>query len=169
MIALTEYRGSVSSMSAEPIHNPGSARTFREVNYPSAGTLLFTFFIITSIGIIFASAYGNTWGWVVTNFLIITIAIGIYRTRLIVEVKEGRLWVPGAIIEKEFIGEVTLLNSQGMKLLRGRDANVIAFNAVRFWMKSGIKVEIKDINDPVPYWLISSKRPEKLISAINKL
>jgi len=54
-------------------------------------------------------------------------------------------------------------------LLRGRDANAIAFTTIRFWIKSGVKVEIKDANDPVPYWLISSKQTEKLVSAINKL
>jgi hypothetical protein len=35
--------------------------------------------------------------------------------------------------------------------------------------KGGVKVEVKDANDPVPYWLISSKHAEKLVSAINKL
>ena len=56
-----------------------------------------------------------------------------------------------------------------MKLLRGRDANAIAFTEVRFWVKGGVKVEVIDANDPVPYWLISSKNTEKLVSAINKL
>jgi hypothetical protein len=147
----------------------GNRPTFREVIYPSLAPISFAFFLISSIGVIFASAYGSAWGWFVTLLLTIFISTGIYRSRLIIEVKDRKLFVAGAKIEKKFIGQVTALNPAAMKLLRGRDANAIAFTAVRFWIKSGVKVEVKDANDPVPYWLVSSKHTEKLVSAINKL
>jgi hypothetical protein len=105
----------------------------------------------------------------VTLVLTIFISTGIYRSRLVIEVKDGKLFAAGAKIEKKFIGQVISLNSAEMKLLRGRDANAIAFTAVRFWIKGGVKVEVNDANDPVPYWLISSKHTEQLVSAINKL
>jgi hypothetical protein len=143
--------------------------TFREVIYPSLAPISFAFFLISSIGVIFASAYGSSWGWFVTLLLIILTSIGIYRSRLIIQVKDGKLFVAGAKIEKKFIGQATALNNAEMKLLRGRDANAIAFTEVRFWVKTGVKVEVNDANDPVPYWLISSKHTEKLVSAINIL
>ena len=143
--------------------------TFREVIYPSLAPISFAFFLISSIGVIFASAYGSSWGWFVTLLLTILTLIGIYRSRLIIQVKDGKLFVAGAKIEKKFIGQATALNNAEMKLLRGRDANAIAFTEVRFWVKTGVKVEVIDANDPVPYWLISSKHTEKLVSAINKL
>jgi hypothetical protein len=150
-------------------NNLSNNGTFREVIYPSLAPISFAFFLLSSIGVIFASAYGSAWGWFVTLLLTIFISTGIYRSRLIIEVKDGKLFVAGAKIEKEFIGQVTALDPAGMKLLRGRDANAIAFTEVRFWIKGGVKVEVKDANDPVPYWLISSKQTEKLVSAINKL
>jgi hypothetical protein len=156
-------------MAPTPNNNLSNNGTFREVIYPSLAPISFAFFLLSSIGVIFASAYGSAWGWFVTLLLTIFISTGIYRSRLIIEVKDGKLFVAGAKIEKEFIGQVTALDPAGMKLLRGRDANVIAFTEVRFWIKGGVKVEVKDANDPVPYWLISSKQTEKLVSAINKL
>jgi len=156
-------------MAPTPNNNLSNNGTFREVIYPSLAPISFAFFLLSSIGVIFASAYGSAWGWFVTLLLTILISSGIYRSRLIIEVKDGKLFVAGAKIEKEFIGQVTALDSAGMKLLRGRDANAIAFTEVRFWIKGGVKVEVKDANDPVPYWLISSKQTEKLVSAINKL
>lgn len=147
----------------------GDRPTFREVIYPSLAPISFAFFLISSIGVIFASAYGSSWGWVVTLLLTISTFVGIYRSRLIIEVKDGKLFVAGAQIEKKYIGEVSALNSSGMKRLRGRDANAIAFTEVRFWVKGGVKVDVNDANDPVPYWLVSSKHTEKLVSAINKL
>lgn len=143
--------------------------TFREVIYPSLAPISFAFFLISSIGVIFASAYGSSWGWIITLLLTISTFVGIYRSRLIIEVKDGKLFVAGAKIEKKYIGEVSALNSSEMKRLRGRDANAIAFTEVRFWVKGGVKVDVNDANDPVPYWLVSSKHTEKLVSAINKL
>ncbi|MTB26304.1 MAG: DUF3093 family protein [Actinobacteria bacterium] len=157
------------SMAPTPNNDPSNNPTFREVIYPSLAPISFAFFLLSSIGVIFASAYGSAWGWFVTLLLTIFISTGIYRSRLTIEVKDGKLFVAGAKIEKKFIGQVTALDSAGMKLLRGRDANAIAFTAIRFWIKGGVKVEVKDANDPVPYWLISSKHTEKLVSAINKL
>lgn len=147
----------------------GNSPTYREVIYPSLAPISFAFFLISSIGVIFASAYGSTWGWLVTNLLTIFTFLGIYRSRLIIEIKDGKLFVAGAKIEKKFIGEVTALNSAEMKRLRGRDANVVAFTEVRFWVKTGVKVEVNDASDPVPYWLFSSKHTDKLVSAIKKI
>jgi hypothetical protein len=147
----------------------GNSPTFREVIYPSLAPISFAFFLISSIGVIFASAYGSSWGWVITLLLTISTFVGIYRSRLIIEVKDGKLFVAGAKIEKKYIGEVSALNSSEVKRLRGRDANAIAFTEVRFWVKGGVKIEVNDANDPVPYWLVSSKHTEKLVSAINKL
>ena len=147
----------------------GNSPTFREVIYPSLAPISFAFFLISSIGVIFASAYGSSWGWVITLLLTISTFVGIYRSRLIIEVKDGKLFVAGAKIEKKYICEVTALNSAEMKRLRGRDANAIAFTEVRFWVKGGVKIDVNDANDPVPYWLVSSKHTEKLVSAINKL
>jgi hypothetical protein len=147
----------------------GNRPTFREVIYPSLAPISFAFFLISSIGVIFASAYGSSWGWIITLLLTISTFVGIYRSRLIIEVKDGKLFVAGAKIEKKYIGEVSALNSSEMKRLRGRDANAIAFTEVRFWVKGGVKIDVNDANDPVPYWLVSSKHTEKLVSAINKL
>ncbi len=147
----------------------GNSPTFREVIYPSLAPISFAFFLISSIGVIFASAYGSSWGWIITLLLTISTFVGIYRSRLIIEVKDGKLFVAGAKIEKKYIGEVSALNSSEMKRLRGRDANAIAFTEVRFWVKGGVKIDVNDANDPVPYWLVSSKHTEKLVSAINKL
>ena len=156
-------------MAPTPNNDPSNNPTFREVIYPSLAPISFAFFLLSSIGVIFASAYGSAWGWFVTLLLTILTLIGIYRSRLIIQVKDGKLFVAGAKIEKKFIGEVTALNPAEMKRLRGRDVNAIAFTEVRFWVKTGVKVEVNDANDPVPYWLISSKHTEKLVSAINIL
>ena len=74
----------------------GNRPTFREVIYPSLAPISFAFFLISSIGVIFASAYGSSWGWFATLLLTILTFIGIYHSRLIIEVKDGKVFVDGA-------------------------------------------------------------------------
>ena len=47
------------------------------------------------------------------------------------------------------------------------DADPAAFNGTRFWVSTGVKVEINDKKDPTPYWLISSRKAKLLASKLN--
>jgi hypothetical protein len=71
-----------------------------------------------------------------------------------------------ATIEKKYLGDIRVLTGDEFRFLLGPGINPEAFHAFRFWIKRGLKVEIKDSRDPTPYWLVSSKRPEKLLEAL---
>lgn len=73
-----------------------------------------------------------------------------------------------ARIDLKFVKSATALDAIEFKKLAGVDADPAAFLAINFWSKTGVKVEIKDKNDPTPYWLISSKEPKKLVKALIK-
>ena len=73
-----------------------------------------------------------------------------------------------ATIEKKFLGDISLITTDEFRFLRGPGINPRAFHAFRFWVKRGLKVEIKDARDPTPYWLVSSKSPEKLRAALQR-
>ena len=63
--------------------------------------------------------------------------------------------------------KVTSLPKEEFLKLRGQNADPAAFNATRFWVSTGVKVELKDKNDPTPYWLIASRKPKQLAVALN--
>jgi hypothetical protein len=46
-------------------------------------------------------------------------------------------------------------------------ADPACFNATRFWVSTGVKVEIMDKSDPTPYWLISSRKGKALAACLN--
>ena len=81
-------------------------------------------------------------------------------------VTEKELRVGRARIDLRLLGEITTLDSQEMKVARGVQIDPSAYLAIRSWIKTGVKVTIKDPRDPTPYWLISSKRFRKLAAAI---
>jgi hypothetical protein len=45
-----------------------------------------------------------------------------------------------------------------MRNERGILLNPKAFLALRFWIKTGVKIYLSDDRDPTPYWLISSRK-----------
>jgi len=77
------------------------------------------------------------------------------------------LYVGNAKIECKHIKKVTALPKEEFLKLRGQNADPAAFNATRFWVSTGVKVELKDKNDPTPYWLIATRKPKKLAEALN--
>lgn len=83
-----------------------------------------------------------------------------------ISVEKDLFFVGRATIEKKYLGDIRVLTGDEFRFLLGPGINPGAFHAFRFWIKRGLKVEIKDSRDPTPYWLVSSKRPEKLLEAL---
>ena len=77
------------------------------------------------------------------------------------------LYVGNAKIESKYLKKATPLNQSDFLKLRGRNADPAAFNGTRFWVSTGVKVEINDKKDPTPYWLISSRKAKLLASKLN--
>lgn len=79
---------------------------------------------------------------------------------------EGRSFRAGrAHIGLEHVGAVTALDADGVRRQAGVDADARAFLLLRPYLKRGVRVDITDPADPAPYWLVSCRRPESLVSA----
>ncbi len=140
---------------------------FREVIAPPVWLLAFIYFLFTSISISIWAAIGNNpalWCQIILTVVLIYIAI---RSRMIIEVDEQELRINKAHIELRYLGDVTVLDTDSMRAVRGRDADPTAFLAIRFWNSRGVKVRVKDARDETPYWLISSKRGKDLAAALS--
>ena len=93
--------------------------------------------------------------------LVSTLIISVFFyqfTSLSIHVDSEYLRVGRAKIEKEFLGEVEILDRLQMQHFMRQGFNPRAFYAVRFWVKTGIKIDINDPRDPTPFWITSSNR-----------
>jgi len=81
-----------------------------------------------------------------------------FFTALQIEISIQELRVGRAHIDRKFLGKVTSLDATMMSHHLRAGINPSAFHAVRFWVKTGVKIEINDPRDPTPYWLVSSKK-----------
>jgi hypothetical protein len=141
---------------------------FTEVLRPPIWVLAFIYFMFLSLVIaIWAALDTNA---TIVAFAISTLAIPFIARSLTsrISIDQRELRIDKAHIDLKFLGKVTVLDSDAMRLLRTRDADPAAFLAIKFWASKGIKIEVTDPRDSTPYWLVTSKRGEKLAALLTK-
>jgi hypothetical protein len=65
-----------------------------------------------------------------------------------------------------FVGTVEELDPTTMRQARGTGLNARAYLCIRGWLPAGVKVVLNDPEDPTPYWIVSSRRPDALAGAV---
>lgn len=103
-------------------------------------------------------------GAAVTLVAAVVVAV---RTATAVEVRGGELHVGAAHIPVTDLGEATPLDRDGMRRALGPGSDARAFVCLRAWIPGGIQVPVTDAADPTPSWLVSTRRPRALASAIS--
>lgn len=51
---------------------------------------------------------------------------------------------------------------------RGTELDARAWLCIRGWINPVVKIPLNDPTDPVPYWLLSTRRPEQFVSALTR-
>jgi hypothetical protein len=136
------------------------------INWP-VWLWLFLAMMIASIYLTFWAPFGNLFAAVVSILIAIALIYSAKKSVLEIVLINNWLYVGNAKIECKHIKKVTALPKEEFLKLRGQNADPAAFNATRFWVSIGVKVELKDKNDPTPYWLIATRKPKKLAEALN--
>jgi Protein of unknown function (DUF3093) len=83
-------------------------------------------------------------------------------------VREGELWVGQAHLPLKYVGEVQIVPPAAKRKVLGPGFDPAAFALTRSWIGPMVWIEVTDDQDPTPYWLLSSRRPEKLVTAITE-
>ena len=130
--------------------------------------LALIYFLLLSLVVAIWAAFDTT--ATIATFTAATVAI-IYlalamRSTISFDGKELR--IDRAHIDIKYLGDVEVLDSPAMRLLRTRDADPAAYLAIKFWLPIGVKITVVDPRDPTPYWLITSKRGEEIAALLIK-
>jgi len=82
--------------------------------------------------------------------------------RALVAVGPGGFTAGRAALPVWAIGEVTALDAASARNARSRDADPRAYLLIRSYTPCAVLVEVDDPDDPVPYWLVSTRHPDRL-------
>ena len=83
-----------------------------------------------------------------------------------IRVRDGLLSVPGARIPLVHLGEAVALDREQLRRQTGPMADRRAFLVSRPWLHSAVRVMVTDPEDDTPYWVIGTRRPDRLLAAL---
>ena len=138
---------------------------FEERLYPSVGMYL-AYSLLTPMVALVAAPFGLT--------LAITLGAITFAASLVLAsvlsplvVVDGVRLIAGKMsIPLEAIGEVTEIATQDLRSELGPELDARAQLLIRGDVKTAVKVQISDGNDPTPYLVISTRRSSELVSAL---
>ncbi len=123
--------------------------------------------LVASLWLAVLAATPEVVAWSVTAValaVMVALLVGYGRPR--VAVGDGTLRAGRAHIGLEHVGEVTALDAEEVRRQAGVDADARAYLLLRPYLKRGVRVDITDPADPAPYWLVSCRRPDRVVSAV---
>lgn len=144
-----------------------SSVTFSERLWPSVGVWLVAPLLGFGAGAIvwpFGPMAAAT-GFVVVTVLLVA-ALVVVSPRI--AVADGVLTAGRARIELAHVGQADGSLRDQARHERGPGLDARAFLVVRGWIDPVVKIEILDEADPTPYWLVSTRQPVALVSALTQ-
>ncbi len=151
-----------ASSAASP---PTPVAEYRERLIPGPGLFIALLLLIPAIALVLTP---------INAALALPIAIIVYVIAAItlillaptIRVSGGRLTAGHAEIPVDQLGEIRLLGSESLRAAIGPGLDARSFLLVRGWIHRGIQAINVDPADPAPYWILTTRHPQKLAHAI---
>lgn len=143
----------------------GRVRYRERVAVPPGWWALAVLFALT-LSVAFGYYLGRWWGSGVGLVAFVAVALGFRTAAYVVEVDDSEIRVGRAAIGREWIGAVRPLDAAGTRARSGVEADARAHLVLRPWVATCVELTLDDPADPVPYWLVSTRRPGALATSL---
>jgi hypothetical protein len=74
-----------------------------------------------------------------------------------------------AFVEWEHVDAIEPVSGEDARAEKGVKLDARAWLVLRPWVGPAVKVTLSDPDDPTPYWLVSTRRPDTVVSAWKSL
>jgi Protein of unknown function (DUF3093) len=144
-----------------------SADTYRErLSVPLRWWVQATMLLAT-LWLAFIVAMPAAAAWAATGVLVLVTFGGFaWLGSARVEVRDGVLYAGPAHISLQLLGAAHALDAEQTRRVHGVDADARAFLCTRPYLKRAVQVAVIDPEDRTPYWLISTRHPQRLAAAL---
>lgn len=140
---------------------------FREKLWPAPGWFVATALVIPASLLVLAPI--SMLAGIITAVILYTgCVVVLILSSSEIMVADGRLRAGKAQVSLEHVGRVEAFTDQEAFRQRGSELDARAWLLIRGWVRDVVRVHIEDPADPVPYWLLSTRRPKELVAALEK-
>jgi Protein of unknown function (DUF3093) len=125
---------------------------------------LFALSVLLAVG-----AYlGPIWA-VGTTVATLLVAAAIFASAsIVISVDPDQIRVGRATIEHHYIAGCRALDAEETRRRGGVEADARAHLVLRPYVKTAVEIILDDPDDPVPYWLVSTRHPQRLAAAMQE-
>ena len=145
------------------------APLYRERVWPAPWVLISVALVIPASLLVFLPI--NPIVGIVTGVVLyaglVALLVGIGSPTL--EVSERGFTAGRATLPAKHIGRAEGFTREDATRERGTGLDARAWLLIRGWVDGVVRVEVADDRDPVPYWLVSTRRPDELVSALERV
>jgi hypothetical protein len=85
-----------------------------------------------------------------------------------VDIRGDELRVRGGRLSLEYVSGAVALDATTLRRVVGREGDPAAFVSIRPWIGPGVQLWLDDPDDPTPYWVISTRNPDKIVRIIRQ-
>ena len=138
---------------------------YREVLNPPLSWMGFIFFMYLSLAFAIWAAFDYYQALVTFLLLSASLPLLWFKMRMVITV-DTQLRIDRAHIELKYLKNARVVDESEYRKLRTFNSDARSFHATRPWLKSGVQVFVNDERDQTSYWLIGTKKGEKLVAAL---
>ena len=138
---------------------------FRERLIPGPGTLIAILLLLPAIWLVLLPLSP---GVGLIGAIVITVVVEVLMIVVapVVAVSDGVLTAGKARIPVALTGAMESSRKTDARQARGPGLDARAFTLFRGWVDPVLRIDLTDPDDPTPYWLVSTRRPDELRAAI---
>ena len=145
---------------------------YTERLWPAAWVWAWGALVATTLGVVFVPATSIGVAVAVGVTALVGTALLLRSWSPVVRVVEPEpgagLWLQAgdARIPAVALGEVEPLDAAQMTLALGPALDARSHRCIRGWVATGVRADVVDARDPVPYWLVSTRQPRRLAASL---
>lgn len=132
---------------------------------PPLSWMGFIFFMYLSLAFAIWAAFDYYQALVTFLLLSASLPLLWFKMRMVITV-DTQLRIDRAHIELNYLKNARVVDESEYRKLRTFNSDARSFHATRPWLKSGVQVFVNDERDQTSYWLIGTKKGEKLVAAL---
>jgi hypothetical protein len=83
-----------------------------------------------------------------------------------VRVADGELHAGAAHVPLGLLRDPVALDADATRAALGPELDARAYVCLRGWVRTAVRVRLDDPADPTPYWVVSTRRPDDLVRAL---
>ncbi|GAB4099532.1 DUF3093 domain-containing protein [Sinomonas halotolerans] len=148
-----------------PAPRPGDTAVYSERLWPAWWVWLVALGI-SGAGILVFAPIGLAAGYGAAAVIFALLAGGLIASTPKVAVTAEGFRAGRAFLPASALGEATAHDGEEATAERGPRLNALAYLCIRGWIPGLVRVQVADEEDPTPYWLVSTRRPARLASAL---